>query len=200
MFDSSVSLPGGLDVAAFRRAVTYIESSLNDRDFIDLYFEQANIFSAIVGMFGTKALDSVSSYEKHRHSLTSQTRFPDLSRRGAKTPLRPEDCLESKASKRPWAIQSHYNHPGWYVVWRYLVDPTATIKQGLYAVIWRIDVAFPEALDWKYEGSKAGKGRGGRTHTFGVVRPATRLRGCAVYAYPGVRLRRGKPVPINGGD
>ena len=53
----------------------YIEKALNDRDFIDLYFEQANVFSAIVGMFGTKALDSVSSYEKHRHSFTAQTRF-----------------------------------------------------------------------------------------------------------------------------
>lgn len=191
-------LPAGLEVSAIRRAIEYIENALNDRDFIDLYFEQANVFSAIVGMYGTKALDSVSNYEKHRHSSTAQTRFPDLSRRGAPTPLRPEDSLESKASLRGWAIQSHYDHAGWYVVWRYLVDATSTIKVGSKVVIWRVDVVFLEKEDWKYEGSKAGTAGGGRTHTFGVRKPAKRLRDCAVYHHPGIRLRAGKPVPING--
>ena len=198
MFNHAVKLPLSLDVAAIRRAIDYIEKALNDRDFIDLYFEQANVFSAIVGMFGTKALDSVSSYEKHRHSFTAQTRFPDLRRRGALTPLRPEDCLESKASKRPWSIQSHFNHAGWYIVWRYLVDATGTIKEGATVVIWRVDVVFLADADWKYEGSTAGAGGGGRTHTFGVRRPATKLRDCAAYQYPGVRLKGGKPVPVNG--
>lgn len=197
-FDSGVALPLGLDLAAIRRAIQFIEKSLNDRDFIDLYFEQANVFSAIVGMFGTKALDSVSNYEKHRHSFEAQTRFPDLRRRGAPMPLRPADCLESKASKRPWSIQSHYNHPGWYIVWRYLVDPTRTIKPGAYVVIWRVDVVFLDESDWKYEGSKARSGRGGRTHTFGVRKPASKLRTCAAYRYPGIRLKGGKPVPVNG--
>lgn len=198
MFDASVKLPPGLELSAIRRAVEYIERTLNDRDFIDLYHEQANVFSAIVGMFGTKALDSVSNYEKHRHSTTAQTRFPDLSRRGASTPLRPADCLESKASLRGWALQSHYDHPGWYVVWRYLVDPTGTIKSGLQLVIWRVDVVFLDKDDWKYEGSKASAAGGGRTHTFRVHRPATKLRDCAVYRHPGIRLRGGKPVPVNG--
>ena len=54
MFDSSVKLPPGLELSAIRRAIEYIERTLNDRDFIDLYYEQANVFSAIVGMFGTK--------------------------------------------------------------------------------------------------------------------------------------------------
>ena len=200
MFNHAVKLPLSLDVAAIRRAIDYIEKALNDRDFIDLYFEQANVFSAIVGMFGTKALDSVSSYEKHRHSFTAQTRFPDLRRRGAPTLLRPEDCLESKASKRPWSIQSHYNHAGWYIVWRYLVDATGTIKEGATLVIWRVDVVFLAEADWKYEGSTAGAGEGGRTHTFGVRRPAAKLRDCAAYKYPGVRLKGGKPVPVNGDD
>lgn len=197
-FNPDVALPPGLDVAAIRRAIQYTEDALNDRDFIDLYFEQANVFSAIVGMYGTKALDSVSNYEKHRHSFEAQTRFPDLRRRGAAIPLRPADCLESKASKRPWSIQSHYNHSGWYIVWRYLVDATRTIKQGSYVVIWRVDVVFLDESDWKYEGSGAGAGKGGRTHTFGVRRPASKLRDCAAYQYPGVRLRGGKPVPVNG--
>ena len=198
MFDSTVRLPAGLDEAAIRRAIEYIETALNDRDFIDLYFEQANVFSAIVGMFGTKALDSVSNYEKHRHSFTAQTRFADLRRRGASEPLRPVECLESKASKRPWSIQSHYNHSGWYIVWRYLVDPTRTIKNGLNLVIWRVDVVFLSEADWKYQGSRAGESGGGRTHTFGVQRPADKLRGCAAYRYPGVVLKGGKPVPVNG--
>lgn len=30
--------------------------------------EQANVFSAVVGIFGTKALDSFSNWEKHRHA------------------------------------------------------------------------------------------------------------------------------------
>ena len=200
MFNHVVKLPLSLDVAAIRRAIDYIEKALNDRDFIDLYFEQANVFSAIVGMFGTKALDSVSSCEKHRHSFTAQTRFPDLRRRGAPTPLRPEDCLESKASKRPWSIQSHYNHAGWYIVWRYLVDATGTIKEGANLAIWRVDVVFLADTDWKYERSTAGAGGGGRTHTFSVRCPAAKLRDCAAYRYPGVRLKGGKPVPVNGDD
>lgn len=198
MFDASVALPPGLEISAIRRAISYIETHLDDRDFIDLYLEQANIFSGIVGMFGTKALDSVSNYEKHRHSHTAQTRFPDLCRRGAPKPLRPEDCLESKASIRPWEIQSHYDHAGWYIVWRYLVDPTATIKPDAMLVIWRVDVAFLVKDDWKYEGSSAGSSGGGRTHTFGVRRPASRLKGCSVFRHPGITLRARKPVPING--
>lgn len=198
MFDERVQLPGGLEVSAIRRAIAYVERELKDPIWGDLYAEQANVFSAIVGIFGTKALDSVSNYEKHRHSGTAQTRFPDLSRRGASMPLRPDDCLESKASIRGWAIQSHYDHAGWYIVWRYLVDPTKTIKQGCLVVVWRIDVVFLTQADWKYEGSRAGASGGGRTPTFGVRRPATKLRDCAVYQFPGIRLRAGKPVPVNG--
>jgi hypothetical protein len=53
-FDPSVRLPAGLDIAAIRRAIEYIERELVD--FVELYLEQANIFSALVGMFGTRAL------------------------------------------------------------------------------------------------------------------------------------------------
>ena len=41
-------------------------------------------------------------------------------------------------------------------------------------------------------------GGGGRTHTFGVKKPATRFRGCSVYRRHGIRIRAGKPVPENG--
>ncbi len=127
-FDHSVLLPAGLTVSAIRRAIDFIEKELVE--LVDLYFEQANVFSAVVGIFGTKALDSVSNFEKHKHSFTAQQRFPDLCRRGAKSPLSSNDCLESKASKRPHAIQSHFNHSGWYIIWRYLIDPTDQLIQA----------------------------------------------------------------------
>ncbi|MYE94207.1 MAG: hypothetical protein F4238_12695 [Gemmatimonadetes bacterium] len=199
-FNRDVPRPPGLEIAAIRRAIRHIEEKLSEDDFIGLYLEQANIFSALVGMFGTRALDMVSNYEKHRNVHTAQQNFPDLCRRGAPRPLRPDDCLECKASVRPWAIQSHYDHAGWYIVWCYLVDLTQTIDPEHRVVIWRVDLAFLTKEDWKYEGSKAGQSGGGRTHTFGVRKPATRLRGCAVYERPGIAVRAGKPVPINGID
>ena len=103
-----VALPPGLTPGAILKSIDYIEREL--ADLVEIYYEQMNVFSAIVGIFGTKALDSVSNYEKHRHADTAQQRFPDLCRRGFGT-SDPCNCLESKASKRPWAIQSHYDHP-----------------------------------------------------------------------------------------
>jgi hypothetical protein len=114
---------------------------------VDLYFEQANVFSAIVGIFGVKALHAVSPYKKHKHPDVAQQRFPDLSLGGKLNPPATE-ALESKGSTRPWAIQSHYDHAGWYVVWRYLVDATKTIKPGRSVVIWRVDVVFLNKADW----------------------------------------------------
>ena len=199
-FDPNVQLPIGLELSAIRRSIEFIETRLGEPDFIELYIEQANIFSALVSMFGTKALDTLSNYEKHKHTFTAQQRFPDLCRRGASRPLRPEDSLESKGSSRPWAIQSHCDHSGWYIVWRYLVDPTGTIEAGKAMLIWRVDVVFLKKIDWKYEGSKAGESGGGRTHTFGVRRPATRLKNAGVYKRSDIVIRGGKPVPINGGE
>ena len=179
-FDRSVPLPPGLTIGSVRRAIDYIERELTE--LVDIYHEQMNVFSAIVGIFGTKALDSVSNYEKHRNVDTAQQRFPDLRRRGSGPNPSPENSLESKASKRPWAVQSHYDHSGWYIVWRYLVDPTESLESGKQVIIWRVDVAFVDKSDWKYESSRAGPTGGGRTHTFGLYRPATKLRDKAVYA------------------
>src|SRR4029077_18025156 len=131
--DSNVPLPPGLDLIAIRRAVDHIEKAA--ADLVEIYYEQANVFSAIIGILGTKALDSLSSYEKHRNIDTAQQRFPDLKRRGSVQSPEPNECLESKGSKRPWAIQSHYDHAGWYVVWRYLVDSTESIESGRPVVI-----------------------------------------------------------------
>lgn len=195
-FISGVPLPPGLDLVAIRKAVEYIERGL--ADLVDLYEEQANIFSALVGIYGVKALHALSAYEKHRHVDRAQQRFPDLRRRGAGERPLPMESLESKGSKRPWAIQSHFDHPGWYIVWRYLVDPTVSLEVNRPIIIWRVDVAFLRKEDWKYEGSKASSEGGGRTHTFGIRNPARTLDGKAVYRRGDVIVRRGKPVARNG--
>lgn len=195
-FDSRVPRPPGLTVPALGRAIEYIEKEL--AELVDIYFEQANVFSALVGIYGAKALDSVSEYEKHRHTGIAQQRFPDLKRRGSSDPPPPEFSLESKASKRPWELQSHYDHPGWYVVWRYLVDPTMSYEPERPVIVWRVDIAFLEKDDWKYEPSTAGAGGGGRTHTFGLRQAAKRLSGHQVYKRADVRLSGGKPSPANG--
>jgi hypothetical protein len=195
-FDRSVALPRGLTVSAVRKAVEYIEREL--ADLIDLYYEQANVFSAVVGIYGTKALDAYSSYEKSRHLDDAQQRFPDLKRHGSGPRPAPEDCLESKASTRPWTLQAHYNHAGWYIVWRYLVDVGEMLEPGKPVLVWRVDVAFLTEDDWKYERSTAMNGQGGRTHTFGLREAAKRLRGKAVYTRSDIQLVGGKPVPRNG--
>lgn len=186
-----MALPNGLTALQISKAVDWIELEL--ADLVDLYYEQANVFSGIVGMYGVKALSAFSPYKKHKHPDVAQQRFPDLSLNGKLNPP-PNQALESKGSTRPWAIQSHYDHPGWYIVWRYTIDPTKTLKPGRELVIWRVDVVFLEKGDWKYEGSKAGVEGGGRTHTFGLKRPAEKLRDAAAYCAPGIVYRRGSCV------
>jgi len=166
--------------------------------FVEIYFEQANVFSALVGIFAARAFSSLTVYEKPRHSDLAQQRFPDLKRRGSPDPPPSGDSLEVKASLRAWALQAHYNHAGWYRVLRYLVDPTGTIEPDKQVLIWRLHLAFLETSDWKYEGSTAGTGGGGRTHTFGVIKPATQFRNAAVFSRPDIVIRNGKPVPRNG--
>jgi len=194
-FDPTVPLPPDLTIPAVRGSIDYIEKELDS--FVDIYFEQANIFSALVGIFGIKALDSISAYEKSRHRDIAQQRFPDLRRRGGPGHPSPNESLESKGSKRSWALQSHYDHPGWYIVWRYLVDPTTSLEPNKRLIIWRVDLLFVEKTDWKYEGSTAGAEGGGRTHTFGLRNPAKQLIDKGVYKRRDVRLVRGKPVIIN---
>ena len=72
-----VLLPRGLEPIHIARAVEFVENQT--AELIDLYLEQANVFSAIVGIFGTKGLHAVSPYKKHKHPDIAQQRFPDLS-------------------------------------------------------------------------------------------------------------------------
>ncbi len=64
----------------------------------------------------------------------------------------------------------------------------------------QVDVAFQSREDWKYEGSKAGEGRGGRTHTFGVKQPADRFANAIVFHHPRIIVRHGRPTLANGGE
>ena len=195
-FDRSVSLPPELKVAHLREAIEHVEDRA--AELIDIYLEQANVFSGIVGILGIQALNALSPYKKHKHPDVAQQRFPDLSLRGKLNPS-PEHALESKGSTRPWALQSHYNHPGWYIVWRYAVDPTKRLKRGKVVVIWRVDIIFLNKKAWKYEPSRAGEGRGGRTHTFRVKKPAKRLKNSIAFQNPRVVISQGGPV-LKSGD
>lgn len=94
------SLPTGLTALHITRAVEHVEAKA--ADLVDLYYEQANIFSGIIGI-GVQALDSLSPYKKHKHPDVAQQRFPDLSFGGRLNP-QPLRALESKGSTRPWAI------------------------------------------------------------------------------------------------
>lgn len=192
-FDDKVSLPPGLTVAAIRASVAYVERVLPE--LVEIYLDQRNVFSSIVGIYGTRALDANSVYEKHRNLDTAQQRFPDLKRKGSGNDPPPNLSLESKASTRPWEVQAHYDHPGWYIIWRYLVDSTEALEPAHPVIIWRIDVAYLDKDDWKYEASTASASGGGRTHTFGLRRAAKRLAGCQVYQRSDVVLSHGKPIP-----
>jgi hypothetical protein len=196
-FDRSAALPPELKISHIREAIEHVETRA--AELIDIYFEQANVFSGIVGIMGVQALHALSPYKKHKHPDVAQQRFPDLSLRGRLSPS-PEHALESKGSTRPWALQSHYNHPGWYIVWRYAVDQTRRLKPGKMVAIWRVDIPFLAAEDWKYEGSKAAEGRGGRTHTFGVKNPAKRFRDSIVYQSPRIVISQGGPVLSRSDD
>jgi hypothetical protein len=195
-FNRSVPLPPGLTVTHLKSAIDFVEERAEE--LLDLYFEQANIFSGVVGIFGVRALDSISPYKRHKHPDIAQQRFPDLSLRGRLNPP-PNEALESKGSTRPWAIQSHYDHPGWYIVWRYAVDPTKRMKPGRAVVVWRVDLPFLRKENRKYEGSKAAQGTGGRTHTFGVKEPASVVGKAVIYQAAQIRLSRGKPSLIDPG-
>jgi hypothetical protein len=84
------------------------------------------------------------------------------------------------------------------MIWRYLVDPTCSLEPGRPVIVWRVDVAFLDKADWKYEGSTAGEHGGGRTHTFGLKNAAQKLTGKAAYSRSDVRISGGKPIPGNG--
>ena len=62
-FDKAVPLSPGLTIAHLRNAIDFVEERAED--LIDLYFEQANLFSGLIGILGVRALDSLSPYKRH---------------------------------------------------------------------------------------------------------------------------------------
>lgn len=70
------------------------------------------------------------------------------------------------------------------------------MKRGRSVLVWRVDIPFLKEEHWKYEGSKATEGHGGRTHTFGVKNPAAVIAATFVYQAPGVVLFRGGPTLV----
>lgn len=75
-FNPHVDLPPGLTIAAIRGSIDYIERELPD--LVEIYLAQANVFSSIVSIYGARALDQLSVYERNRNLDTAQQRFPDL--------------------------------------------------------------------------------------------------------------------------
>ena len=191
----ALRLPGGLTATQVRRAAQRLQRDLVD--FAELCRTRA--FPSVVAHFGAQAIARISAYETQQAvaGRAEPMRAARLVHTGRGS-ISAHNYLESKGSKRPWAIQSHYDHPGWYIVWRYLIDPTQTLAPGKPVVIWRVDVVFLQKADWKYEKSTAGEGGGGRTHTFGVKEAARKLAGKAVYRRKDVIIRDGKPITRNG--
>jgi hypothetical protein len=74
------------------------------------------------------------------------------------------------------------------------------MKPGWPVLISRVDIPFLKKDDWKYEGSTAAQGTGGRTHTFGIKSPATIVRPAIVYQAPQIGLSQGKPSLIDSGN
>jgi len=90
---SRLTLPKGLEPVHRDKAIDYVERETSE--LVDLYYEQRNIFSCIVGMYGLKALDAFSPFKRHKHPDVAQQRFPDLSLRGRLNPP-PQQALEQK--------------------------------------------------------------------------------------------------------
>jgi hypothetical protein len=61
-FNPQVPLPKDLTIGHIARAIDYIEKELTE--LIDIYHEQANVFSGIVGIYGAKALHNFSAVRK----------------------------------------------------------------------------------------------------------------------------------------
>ena len=57
-FNRSVRLPPELKISHIREAIEHVEGRA--AELIDIYFEQANVFSGIVGILGIQALDALS--------------------------------------------------------------------------------------------------------------------------------------------
>ncbi len=53
-FNTDIPLPPDLKIAHIRKTIEFIERET--AEFVDVYFEQANVFSGLVGIFGARAV------------------------------------------------------------------------------------------------------------------------------------------------
>jgi NOL1/NOP2/fmu family ribosome biogenesis protein len=60
-FDRSIQLPPALGITHIKNAIEFIEQRAEE--WLDIYLEQANIFSGVIGILGVRALDSLSAYK-----------------------------------------------------------------------------------------------------------------------------------------
>ena len=102
-FDRNVPVPPDLKISHIRKAIEYIEREATE--LIEVYYEQANVFSGLVGIFGVRALHSLSPYKKHKHPDVAQQRFPDTSLGGKLGPL-----LSRPWSRREPPVPGACNH------------------------------------------------------------------------------------------
>jgi hypothetical protein len=98
-FDRAVPLPPGLTIAHISAAIEFVEEKAEE--LIELYFEQANIFSGVVGILGVRALDSLSPYKRHKHPDIAQQRLPGLVAPRPFGPLHPSNLWNPRAVPGP---------------------------------------------------------------------------------------------------
>lgn len=99
-FEGAVPLPPGFGgVAVIRRAIEYMEREL--ADFVDIYYEQANVFSAIVGILGTKALDSFSNWKSFPTNTKPSSVSPTCAGGAAAMLRNPRIVLKAKPASVP---------------------------------------------------------------------------------------------------
>ena len=132
-FDPGVPLHPSLNVGHLARVIASVEHEVDQ--FVEVYFEQANVFSALVGIFAARAFSSLTVYEKPRHTDLARQRFPDLKRRGSTDLPSSNDSLKSR--------QVHGLG---------LCRRTTTIRVGIasFATSWIVRLRSSPASVWSY--------------------------------------------------
>jgi hypothetical protein len=73
-FDRSVLLPPELKITHVREAIEHVED--RTAELVDIYFEQANVFSAIFGILGIQALHALSHTRNTSIRMLPNSDFP----------------------------------------------------------------------------------------------------------------------------
>ncbi len=188
-FDAARLQQIGIQVAAMQNIIDKVEEVASD--YIDVYLDQRNLFSALVGAFAIRAIADHTVFDRNPHRYRAQQYFPDLTPHGQDPAnLRPTSYLEVKASKRTWSLDAHGNHEGWYMVFRYMVMANGCHVAGHTRSVFvgRVDLMYLNQANWCYQPSLAGPGVAGRTHTFSLLQPSNTLNGNHVFLRSGIKM------------